>query len=800
MNPVNNVDSNSDINTLNPAQMSQQDFISAIYLERSEMLDSEVRRIIGDIDKSNQYIDIVNKMIGKANISEYGSNYYDKVSWKVSNNQVILDSGYALKIQPDGNGGSSFTVSDKDGNQLMYQNQTLIPIPKDTTVDALNVGIPVMNDMTFSLEDGTEITLKVDEPATAFNQKDFSGGLANVTSIFITRNNQGMAIENLNSASPAIKAPTVDVAVTNHSLTENYRESSDFGKLQEHSDKFFNQLREKTANLPIEQEEALRKKFMAEGLKLDWSVWDTSDVTVSQHKSSPVYPMQAGESLEAFLLRASQTSRKYVDSWIKGVENDGSINITGVTLITQLPAFTSTDSTRPDVSHHLDNNNNDGHVLFESGGVHSWEYGGKAIYNLSLPTTKNIGDISHAYGKDYQGSSNYENLTEHSREFFSEFRSKIFANNSPEKEAALKNKFMTDGLELYWVVNGGEQIMHRYKLSPDESVDSFLTRAQENSAQTIRTTIEQAASSLNSVSLGADMTAYSYQLQAGPQDKSNVFFENSGQNINNLTVTIKPSTGGDTAIKHSLIENYQESTDYGKLQEHSDKFFNQLREQVIGKLSPAQQETLRQKLLTEGLKLNWSVWETSDISPSRHQTAPIYRLESGESINAFLTRASTTSKQFVDAWIKKVEPYDINITGVTLETTLPDISSANANKTGDSQTVTGYFARKLAMQNNIGFEKTGSAPILNNKEIELLNNILKIPYADASGVGQLTPSEWTALKTSLINSRDHLTSNSQLQTVQLQRAMQTYNQNFEAMSNTQQKIYSLLRDILSNLK
>ncbi len=648
MNPVNNVDSNSDINTLNPAQMSQQDFISAIYLERSEMLDSEVRRIIGDIDKSNQYIDIVNKMIGKANISEYGSNYYDKVSWKVSNNQVILDSGYALKIQPDGNGGSSFTVSDKDGNQLMYQNQTLIPIPKDTTVDALNVGIPVMNDMTFSLEDGTEITLKVDEPATAFNQKDFSGGLANVTSIFITRNNQGMAIENLNSASPAIKAPTVDVAVTNHSLTENYRESSDFGKLQEHSDKFFNQLREKTANLPIEQEEALRKKFMAEGLKLDWSVWDTSDVTVSQHKSSPVYPMQAGESLEAFLLRASQTSRKYVDSWIKGVENDGSINITGVTLITQLPAFTSTDSTRPDVSHHLDNNNNDGHVLFESGGVHSWEYGGKAI--------------------------------------------------------------------------------------------------------------------------------------------------------NNLTATIKPSTGGDTAIKHSLIENYQESTDYGKLQEHSDKFFNQLREQVIGKLSPAQQETLRQKLLTEGLKLNWSVWETSDISPSHHQTAPIYRLESGESINAFLTRASTTSKQFVDAWIKKVEPYDINITGVTLETTLPDISSANANKTGDSQTVTGYFARKLAMQNNIGFEKTGSAPILNNKEIELLNNILKIPYADASGVGQLTPSEWTALKTSLINSRDHLTSNSQLQTVQLQRAMQTYNQNFEAMSNAQQKIYSLLRDILSNLK
>ena len=90
--------------------------------------------------------------------------------------------------------------------------------------------------------------------------------------------------------------------------------------------------------------------------------------------------------------------------------------------------------------------------------------------------------------------------------------------------------------------------------------------------------------------------------------------------------------------------------------------------------------------------------------------------------------------------------------------------------------------------------------MLTQKETELLTKILKISYADSSSNGQLTPEEWVDLKESLINARDNLNGNSQLQTVQLQRAMQTYNQNYDAMSNAQQKIYSLLRDTISNIK
>ena len=680
MNPVNGVNSNSDIKTLNPADMSKQDFISAVYLERSEMLDSEVRRIIGDIDKSNQYLDIVNTMIGKANIAEYGSNYYSNVTWKVQGDTVILDSGYALKVQPDGNGGSSFTIIDKAGNQLMYQNQTLIPIPKGTTVD-------VMNDMTFSLEDGTEITLKVDDPTTPFNQQDLSGGMANVASVIITRGNQGMIIENLNVGTPAVNAPTVENVVEVQAGGGVKSETVNVSQNQYQHNKTYlrggsadnytviknefapGALSELQANLSSMSQVDKDSLFAAikanGGLTLNYALTE-STTKYKNHYVNYTHKPTGNETLEKFITDAVNVASDQLEAYVRSRMsyftgkisfNFASINTDAINLKVNLPSYSYEKlvqipekelNAKQEVHvHSLDSNNNDGHILYESGGVHSWEFGGKAVSHL------------------------------------------------------------TETISL-------------------------------------------------------------------------------------------PMVGiGDTG--HALTENYQESTDYGVLQSHSDKFFNQLREQVVANLTVDQAEALRKTLMKDGLQLNWSVWDTSDASPSNHKTSQTYQLAYGESIDVFLARVSTANKEFVDPWIKAAEgDGSINITGVTLDTKLPDFAPVSPNPSDD--TVSGYFARKLALQNSFNFEKTGGAPTMTQKEIELLNNILKIPYKDDSGLGQLTPSEWSALKASLINSRDHLTANSQLQTVQLQRAMKTYNQNFEAMSNAQQKIYSLLRDILSNLK
>ncbi|WP_066017058.1 hypothetical protein [Endozoicomonas atrinae] len=368
MNNVNGVNTSNDVTTLNPAEMSQQDFIAAVYLERGEMLDAEVRRIIGEMDTSNQYIDTINTLIGKANVAEYGTTNYSAPTWSTNGNNVILDNGYGLNFQPDGNGGTTFTILDADGNQLIYQNQTLIPVPQGATVDALEVGIPVMSDMSFILDDGTEITFGTGTPDTPFNSTDFSGGLADITTITIKRGNQGMTISNIDSATPTIGAPNLN------------------------------------------------------GLAIDAS-------------------------------------------------------------------------------------DNDGYILLEAGGMHAWEYNGSGTGSIT---------------------------------------------------------------------------------------------------------------------------------ETNPND-------------------------------------------------------------------PADQ-------------------------------------------------------------------------------------------------VSGYFARKLAFEQDLTNEFSGSIPFMTQKEIDLLTEELRISFSDASGTGNLTQEEWVALKDSLINARDNLNGNNQLQTVQLQRAMQTYNQNYEAMSNSQQKIYSLLRDIISNVK
>ncbi|MDB2384620.1 hypothetical protein N9V90_02145 [Endozoicomonas sp.] len=64
----------------------------------------------------------------------------------------------------------------------------------------------------------------------------------------------------------------------------------------------------------------------------------------------------------------------------------------------------------------------------------------------------------------------------------------------------------------------------------------------------------------------------------------------------------------------------------------------------------------------------------------------------------------------------------------------------------------------------------------------------------------MTAEAWQSLKSELTLVRDNLTGSNQLQTVKLQSALTRYNQNFDAMSNSQNKLYTLLKDILGNLK
>lgn len=660
--------------------MSQQDFIAAVYLERGEMLDSEVRRIIGEIDKSNQYIDTINKLIGKANVAEYGSTHYSSTTWQVKGKNVVLDNGYGLNFQPDGKGGNTFTLLDGDGNQLIYQNQTLIPVPAGATVDALEVGIPVMNDMTYILNDGTEITFKAGAPDKAFNSSDFSGGMADITSIIITRDNQGMKISDVNVAgsmtigSPTIETPT-DVAVSQPTTTtqtvnvpantlpmyEHYDENENYDTIDVvHGERVSSTWKGVIQNKsPAEQAAILAKIKSDGGLSIYWELGDADNTNEIYHKTFDYEPY-ANETLPQFIGRVVNSSKTDFRNYVHAEEGDIEIE------------YIQTD-------------------------IHFPAYSYQEVIPGTSKTTKQFSSSSINESRDFYESENYGSIKAFTDDYLLKLKSELTKKDlSDEQIKGLEKELQTNGytLNLNLKDTDGEDNSYgrnySYKMVPGESVDGFFERVMDHSAAKLRSWInyhmDEGAINIESMSASSTIPGFSYdQFAPVPQAAPNANRPNN---------------------RHSLDVNNHDG-----------------------------------HILYEAGGMHQ--WE-----------------------------------------------YDGRGTQA--------ISKANPNDS--SNQVSGFFGRKLAFSQSVNDEFSGTTPFMTQKEKELLSNILRITYPDASGSGRLTPEEWVTLKKSLINARDNLNGNSQIQTVQLQRAMQTYNQNFEAMSNAQQKIYSLLRDIISNVK
>lgn len=680
MNNVNGVTTNNDVTTLNPAEMSQQDFIAAVYLERGEMLDSEVRRIIGEMDTSNQYVDAINTLIGKANVAEYGSTHYSSPTWAVNGNNIVLDNGYGLNIQPDGNGGNTFTLLDSDGNQLIYQNRTLVPVPAGTTVDALEVGIPVMNDMSFILDDGTEITFQTGTPETAFNSVDFSGGLADITSIIITRDNQGMTISDVNVAggvaigTPTVESPTDPVSSTPATTTQTvsvgantlstfgqYGDSEEYDKIDvTHAGQILSMWEGAIKNKSIAEQTAILNKVKDNGgMDIEWSLQDT-DAADDHYAKTFSYQPYVNESLYDFIERAVNRSKQDFRNYVKNEENG--INIEYIKTEIDLPAYS-----------------------FEE------------IIPATSKTTGSVAAQSVSNSRDFFGSTDYSSIVQFGEDYIRQLKSKLSSMNlTSDKVKGLAKALRENGYTVNWTLEESDGVdntynqSYTYKLVPGEDVEDFFERVIQQSGARLHSyvnfTEDEGSINIDSISASSSIPGFSYDKYDPPSAAQ----ENPSRPNN----------------RHSLDINNHDG---------------------------------------------YILFEAGGM----------------------------------DQW-----EYDGRGTQA--------ISATDPNDP-DSQ-LSGYFARKLAFNQTSNNEFDSTTPFLTQKEKDLLGNVLRITYPDASNTGHLTPEEWVALKQSLINARDNLNGNNQLQTVQLQRAMQTYNQNYEAMSNAQQKIYSLLRDIISNVK
>ncbi|USE35385.1 hypothetical protein [Endozoicomonas sp. SCSIO W0465] len=660
--------------------MSQQDFIAAVYLERGEMLDSEVRRIIDEIDKSNQYVEAVNTLIGKANVAEYGTTHYSSPTWQVNGNSIVLDNGYGVNFKPDGNGGNTFTLLDSDGNQLIYQNRTLIPVPAGTTVDALEVGIPVMNDMTYILDDGTEITFKAGAPDTAFNSADFSGGLADITRIVITRDNQGMQISNVNDegaisiGAPTVESPTdpVSSVATTTTQTVNvarldlftageYDGSDDYNTIDgTHAGRILSMwegpIKKKS---PAEQAAILAQIEADGGMDIYWHLGE-SDNSDDYYNKTFTYQPYANETLYQFIERAVDRSKVDFRNYVN--DEEGAIDIEYIDTYIKLPGYSYQE-----------------------------------VVPATSKTTSSISSKSISESRNFYDSDDYGSIKTFTNDYTLRVKSDVAKMNlTPEQRKGLERELQANGYTLNLTLEDTDGVnetytrSYNYRMVNGESLDGFFERVMSQSAERFKAYID--------------------------------FAENEGD-INIESISASSTLPGFSYDKYAAVAEAEED-------------------------------------------------------PSRPNNR--HSLDINNHDGHILFEAGGMHQ-----W-----EYDGRGTQA--------ISATDPNDS--SSQVSGYFARKLAFRQSSSNEFDSTTPFLTQKEKELLGNILRITYPDASGNGLLNPEEWGALKKSLINARDNLNGNSQLQTVQLQRAMQTYNQNYEAMSNAQQKIYSLLRDIISNVK
>lgn len=678
-----NPSSDIQANRVDATDLSMQDFMLMNYVSRGQLLENEVRRMVDEVGTINGYIEGINQLNNKAtqaSLMSEESLKYKETSWVVNDKTVRLDNGYQINFNNDVDGVTHFTIQDAAGNQLVYKNQALIPVAANTQVDVLDTGIPVMNDMTFMLKDGTEISLLVDQPDNPFNSQDFSGGLATVNTVLITRRNQGMKIEGLNTGTPTINAPTVENVDTEPEVPEiktetiTYR-SDESGLIREYdgstdyniiTNDFAVLLRNKWSEIIAAkseaEKEALLSKIKEKGsLKIWFQIGDRQGTDNYVDEDPYEIPVFAGDDLNSAFERAITRGAEIYKAYAKDYEGDIEID-------------------------------------FMLSKIYLPEYSFEREIPPGEATTHTVPSMSHSYRRDWYETGDYNAIKTSFNEFMDEFKLKHFNGLTQSEKQGLLEYFTNKGLTIDLVLQDRDG---------------------------------------------------TFNLGANKYEKSYTFYPIPGETFD--TFITRMATDG----AHNAIANIRYVDSEGEIQ-------------------------------IEYIKLELDVPEYTYKSYEEAPKPPPDPLEDSHSLD----------KNHVDGHIL-MENGGLNRWSYG-GTDLSALSFVNPNDA--TQTVDGFFAQKLAFKDAGQDDQFITMPFLTEQEIKLLREELNISYVDASLRGELTVKEWEALVRDVTIARDNLNGTSQLQTIQLQRAMQTFTQNNEQLSNFQQRLYSLLRDMLSNMR
>ncbi|MCL6270178.1 DUF1521 domain-containing protein [Sansalvadorimonas sp. 2012CJ34-2] len=197
---------------LNDQSLSIGDLNMLVMLERSDILDKQIRDQIGQVHKKNEQIRQLNEIQSKLNNHKINTTAVSENTWTVNHDadpkEIALDNGYKIQIHSE---DESFSLVDANGNKT-----TVWGDPHVNEHDrGGNKDWDFQEDATFVLDDGTKITVgTIDKGRTDKNV--YSDTLT------ITKGNQSIEVTGIADNTPQIGQPTLNGAALDADTNDGY--------------------------------------------------------------------------------------------------------------------------------------------------------------------------------------------------------------------------------------------------------------------------------------------------------------------------------------------------------------------------------------------------------------------------------------------------------------------------------------------------------------------------------------------------------------------------------------------------
>ncbi|CAM3582469.1 DUF1521 domain-containing protein [Parendozoicomonas haliclonae] len=201
-----------DASKIHDKKLSIGDLSMLIFMEKSTLLDKEIRNQVGIVHKKNEQMKMLSDIQAKMMNQKTTTQAVSENTWSVNHDkdpkEIALDNGYKIQIHGE---KESWTIVDANGN-----NTKIWGDPHVNEGDRKgSKQWDFQKDATFVLDDGTKITCKCKDKGRK-DKNIFSDEL------IITKANQSIHVTGIADNNPQIDGPALDGAAKDAAFNDGY--------------------------------------------------------------------------------------------------------------------------------------------------------------------------------------------------------------------------------------------------------------------------------------------------------------------------------------------------------------------------------------------------------------------------------------------------------------------------------------------------------------------------------------------------------------------------------------------------